>query len=183
MKTIYLDVLLCLNLYINYFVLRATAKLLHAKLRTGRCLLAAGVGSLFSLTILLPPMPPVYSILFKLLATCIILMLAVGVRQKRLLLGGIFCFFWHQFWICRTAACHWFLLRWKICDLWKRILLFGFFPLAAYFIHPACIWCHAIGTALAQSFVSCDRSLSGLHSAGRKNGFAARITGYRQSAH
>ena len=49
MKTIYLDVLLCLNLYINYFVLRATAKLLHAKLRTGRCLLAAGVGSLFSL--------------------------------------------------------------------------------------------------------------------------------------
>ena len=67
MKTIYLDVLLCLNLYINYFVLRATAKLLHAKLRTGRCLLAAGVGSLFSLTILLPPMPPVYSILFKLL--------------------------------------------------------------------------------------------------------------------
>ena len=93
MKTIYLDVLLCLNLYINYFVLRATAKLLHAKLRTGRCLLAAGVGSLFSLTILLPPMPPVYSILFKLLATCIILMLAVGVRQKRLLLGGILCFF------------------------------------------------------------------------------------------
>ena len=93
MKTIYLDVLLCLNLYINYCVLRATAKLLHAKLRTGRCLLAAGVGSLFSLTILLPPMPPVYSILFKLLATCIILMLAVGVRQKRLLLGGILCFF------------------------------------------------------------------------------------------
>lgn len=54
MKSIYLDVLIVLNIYVNYFLLRATAKFTHTPLKTIRCIISSAIGSLFSLTILLP---------------------------------------------------------------------------------------------------------------------------------
>ena len=49
MPTIYLDVLLLQSLYVNYFLLRAAAKLTHTPLHWIRCGLAAAGSSLFSL--------------------------------------------------------------------------------------------------------------------------------------
>ena len=53
MRYIYVDVLLILNLYVNYFLLRATGRLMHLPCRRKRCIAAAVAGSLCSLTILL----------------------------------------------------------------------------------------------------------------------------------
>ena len=48
MKSIYLDVLIVLNIYVNYFLLRATAKFTHTPLKTIRCIISSVIGSLFS---------------------------------------------------------------------------------------------------------------------------------------
>ena len=40
MKSIYLDVLIVLNIYVNYFLLRATAKFTHTPLKTIRCIIS-----------------------------------------------------------------------------------------------------------------------------------------------
>lgn len=92
MQTIYLDVLLIQSLYVNYFLLRATAKLTHSCLRLGRCLAAAGGSCLFSLLIFLPPLPFWVQIALKLAASAVTVSLAFGVRQ-RLWLWQWFCFF------------------------------------------------------------------------------------------
>lgn len=52
---IYVDVLLILNLYVNYFLLLATGRLMHLPCGRKRCIAAAAVGSLCALTIFLPP--------------------------------------------------------------------------------------------------------------------------------
>ncbi len=81
MQTIYLDVLLVQSLYVNYFLLRATARITHAKLRLGRCLVAACGSSLFSLLILLPPLPAVFQLFVKLLAAAATITMAFGIRR------------------------------------------------------------------------------------------------------
>lgn len=55
--TVYIDVLIVLNLYINFFLIRSTSLITRRECSSKRCLLAAFIGSLGSLVILLPELP------------------------------------------------------------------------------------------------------------------------------
>ncbi len=81
MHTIYIDVLIILNLYVNWLLLRSTARLTHTRLTGLRCILSAFAGSLASLTILLPEMPAVLSILLKLLTAMLPVGAAFGIKK------------------------------------------------------------------------------------------------------
>jgi stage II sporulation protein GA (sporulation sigma-E factor processing peptidase) len=81
MKTIYIDVLIVLNIYVNYFLLRATAKFTHTLLKTWRCILAAVFGSLFSLLILAPDINFFLNLLIKLAAAALVVFAAFGFKD------------------------------------------------------------------------------------------------------
>lgn len=53
--TIYLDVLVLLNLFVTWFLLLSVQKLMGIEKKTGRMLIAACLGGIYSLVILLPP--------------------------------------------------------------------------------------------------------------------------------
>lgn len=91
--TVYLDVLLILNLYVNYFLLKATAKITHTKLSTRRNLLASIAGSAFSLIILFPPLNAACSLFFKLLAAAVIVFIAFGFHKIKYILKLLFFFY------------------------------------------------------------------------------------------
>lgn len=76
MRTIYVDVLLSLNLFINYFLLLAVSKFLSWEGKRGRLLLASLAGAFYSLTILLPELPDLLSLLLKLLVSGVIIRIA-----------------------------------------------------------------------------------------------------------
>ena len=59
MPVVYIDVLLGVNLFVNYFLLLAVGRFLHLAVRRLRLLAGAAVGAAFSLSILLPPLPAV----------------------------------------------------------------------------------------------------------------------------
>lgn len=90
MTYIYVDVLLLVNLYVNYFLLRATGKMMHRSLKTARCILAAAVGSLYALTIFLPSLHWSLCLLGKGLAAVSIVWLCMGRRMRAKDVG---CFF------------------------------------------------------------------------------------------
>lgn len=54
---VYIDVLIILNLYINYFLIRSSALITRRDISAKRCLLAALLGALGALVILLPELP------------------------------------------------------------------------------------------------------------------------------
>ena len=54
MTTIYIDILVCLNVIVNYFLLLASGKFLSRPYKRWRILLGAFLGGLYSLYILLP---------------------------------------------------------------------------------------------------------------------------------
>ena len=89
---IYADVLLAVNMYINYFLVRVTALILRRKLSPLRCVLASAVGAAGSLVIFLPELHPVLSVLIKTVLGFFVTLVMFG-RQKRTdLLLSLLCF-------------------------------------------------------------------------------------------
>lgn len=79
--TVYIDVLIVLNLYINFFLVRSTALIIRRDCSAKRCLLAAAFGALGSLVILLPEMPFFVVALEKTILGGIMVFVAFG-KQK-----------------------------------------------------------------------------------------------------
>lgn len=75
---IYIDVLLALNLFIDFLLLAATARLLHCPCRRLRLICGAVAGSLSSLLILLPPLSTLLSLVCKL--GCAVIMIRITFR-------------------------------------------------------------------------------------------------------
>ena len=97
MQTVYVDVLIVLNIYVNFFLLRITAGMTRSPLRTGRCVAASVYGSLFSLTILLPELGTFIPLLIKLAAAVSIIAFAFGAHGKKRLLLNTAAFFTANF--------------------------------------------------------------------------------------
>ena len=110
METVYIDVLLIMNIYVNFFLLRTTSALTHSPLSTGRCLAASVYGSLFSLLILAPKMEVFLSSAIRLSAAVSIVAAAFGVRSSRRLLLNTLAFFGSNFILAGTvyAVYSWF---------------------------------------------------------------------------
>lgn len=79
--TVYIDVLVILNLYINYFLIRSTALITRRYLSAKRCLVAASVGAAGALVILLPELPFIVIALEKTALGALVTLAAFG-RQK-----------------------------------------------------------------------------------------------------
>ncbi len=83
---IYLDVLIVVNVYITYFVLRASARLLRVRLRAGRLIPASVFGGISSVTAALP-LPFFGALLLKAGLTLLLTLIAFGFSEgKRFLL-------------------------------------------------------------------------------------------------
>lgn len=70
--TVYVDVLLALNLFVNYFLLLACSKILRREVKRTRVLLGASVGAVYSLIIFAPDLNLFVSVALKLLVSVLI---------------------------------------------------------------------------------------------------------------
>lgn len=97
MHTIYADVLIVLNIYVNFILILTVAKITHSKLKKIRAIIASVYGSLYSLMILLPEIPNVLNIAIKFFAASTIIVIAFGMYNKMRTVINIICFFMANF--------------------------------------------------------------------------------------
>ena len=95
--TIYVDVLIVLNIYVNYFLLLITAKLSGSYLKPVRCVAASVYGSLYSLLILVPTLPAAVNTVIKLAAAVTVVMIAFGIGDLRRFLKNSAAFYGANF--------------------------------------------------------------------------------------
>lgn len=76
MPVIYIDVLLALNLFIDFLLLSAVARVLRLPYRRLRLVAGAAAGSAFSAVLFLPPLPAPVSVLIRVACACIIIKIA-----------------------------------------------------------------------------------------------------------
>lgn len=113
MTVIYVDILLLINVYVNYFLIKATNAFLHRKVAPIRCILGAFVGSLFALAIFLPNAPFVITVLIKLLAALLIVLLVYGKQSIRTYCKIAMVFFGINFVFAGVMLGLW----WFVCPL------------------------------------------------------------------
>lgn len=103
MQTIYIDVLIILNIYVNYFLIRMTARLTHSPVSFKRCVISAVYGSLYSLLILAPQLNTYLNIIIKLFAVVTIIIIAFGFHGKKRTIINIISFLTANFILAGTV--------------------------------------------------------------------------------
>ena len=86
-QTVYIDVLIGVNLFINYFLLLAVARFLHLPVRRGRMIAGAALGAFYALSIFLPELPSILALLIKLLMSATIIWAAFPLQGWKLFCG------------------------------------------------------------------------------------------------
>ena len=89
---IYADVLIIVNLIINYLLLRASAAMTGCNFKTRRFLLSSAIGGLFSLIIFIDNITVAANILIKLLFFAVIVITAFGIKSVKAFLKNCAAF-------------------------------------------------------------------------------------------
>ncbi len=109
MHTIYIDILLCVNLVINYLLLSATGFYTHSKVSVKRLLLGSFVGAACSMTILLPVMPFAANMLIKIAVGGLTVFAAFGRKKSGEFIRLYAVFLIATFFFCGIVIAMWFL--------------------------------------------------------------------------
>lgn len=104
---IYVDILLCVNLYINYLLLQLTQKVLRRPFQKGRVVLASAAGAACSLLMLLPPLPGLLLFFLRLLLALAIVFLASGEKNFFYLIRQTLLFFGANVVLCGLVLLLW----------------------------------------------------------------------------
>ena len=90
--TIYIDVLICINIIIDYFLINITGSILKTKCLLLRQVLGAVTGAMCSLSILIPQNLSVISYIIRFLSAPIIIYIVYGKANKKLFFQRVSCF-------------------------------------------------------------------------------------------
>ena len=93
MTVIYIDVLIALNIYVTYILLLTTENFLKTEGNTLKRGISSLMGGILSLTILLPELDFILSLLLKLISALIIVFTNFGYISKKLILQRVIVFF------------------------------------------------------------------------------------------
>lgn len=129
MRTIYVDVLLGLNLFINYFLLLAVSKFLLWEGKRRRLLLASLAGSLYSLTILLPELPDALSLLLKLFVSGLIIRIAWPFRGWAPFFKAVAVFYLMNFAFAGFMLAIWYFIAPESLTVRNSVVYFSVSPM------------------------------------------------------
>ena len=116
--TIYVDILICINLIINYYILSFSFKYVKCKASNLVLLRGAVAGALLSLVILLPPMPVAVDLLLKLITSAVTVFassfkkpLKIFLRLWAVFLGISFAICGFTYFLCSTFLSNYLLIQ------------------------------------------------------------------------
>lgn len=137
-QTVYLDVLIGVNLFINYFLLLAVARFLHIPSKRGRMVAGAALGAFYALSIFLPGLHPVLSLLIKLLMSGSIVWLAFPIQSWKTFLRALAGFYLTSFAFAGFMLCLWYFVAPQGLLIKNSVVYFDVSPLFLLCATVAC---------------------------------------------
>lgn len=140
-QIIYIDILIGVNLIINYFLLLTTSKFLCLKIKRFRLILGELLSSVYSLYILLPDAPFLTSLIIKLFMAFTIVITVFGFKNIKIFCKTLVCFYFVSFSFSGIMFALWYVFKPKGMAINNGIVYFNISPLMlisstviAYFI-------------------------------------------------
>jgi stage II sporulation protein GA (sporulation sigma-E factor processing peptidase) len=137
-QTIYLDVLIGVNLIINYFLLLAVSKFLSLPAKRIRLIAAALLGAMYSLTILLPEIPIFLSFFVKFVMATTIVLAAFPFGGFSQLLRRTAAFFIMSFSFAGFMLALWYFIAPQGMVIKNSVIYFDISPLLLIAITAVC---------------------------------------------
>lgn len=94
---IYADILIVINIIVNYFLLRSSAAIIKCEHKTSRFLLASFAGGIFSLIIYLENIPVIVNITIKFICLSLLVLIAFKIKSFKAYLKCFGAFFLSNF--------------------------------------------------------------------------------------
>lgn len=137
-QTIYIDVLLAVNLFVNYFLLLSVSCFLRMDGSRKRIALGAAVGAVSSLIILLPSLPGILSAVVKLLLSAAIVTAAFPLHSVWSFLRVWACFFLMSFAFAGIMMALWYFLAPQGLILKNSVVYFNISPMLLLVLTVIC---------------------------------------------
>ncbi len=126
---IYVDILLCVNLIINYFILLATSRIMHLQTKRLRIFFGALLGATYSFYIFIPQANVIISYLVKFIMSCTIIPIAFKVNSCKLFFKLTACFYLMSFAFCGVIFLIWLFISPHHMMVQNSIVYFNISPI------------------------------------------------------
>lgn len=126
---IYVDLLIALNLFVNYFLLLGSAVFTHRDIKRVRFALTALFGSLFSLFIFLPSCYSVLVTVLKIPLGAFLVLMGFGYKERRMYIKTLFMFYAVNFIFAGVIFLVWTIFQPKGMVIKNGIVYMVFSPL------------------------------------------------------
>lgn len=137
-QTVYIDVLVGVNLFINYFLLLAVSKFLSLPVKRPRLLAASTLGAAYSLTILLPEINLFLSFFMKLVMAATIVLAAYPFNGLKQLLRELASFYIMSFAFAGFMLALWYFIAPQGLIIKNSIVYFNISPLLLIVLTVMC---------------------------------------------
>lgn len=146
-QTVYVDVLILVNFFINYFLLLACSKFLTLPVKRFRLAAASALGAAFSLSVLLPEYPAVLSLFVKLLMSVAIVLCAFGFGGIKRVIRNTFAFYVINFAFAGAMVAIWYFFAPQGLIIRNSVVYFNISPV---FLIVLTVGCYALITLIGR---------------------------------
>lgn len=138
MRTVYIDVLITVNLFIDFFLILCVKLLLHLRAGMVRMILGAAAGGLLSLTALLPPLPFLLNLAADAALSAPVVLIAFGRCAWRTFCRRVGVYFLCSFVFCGVMIALYTALRPRGMAIYNNVVYFSISPLLLIMLTLAC---------------------------------------------
>ena len=140
LHTVYVDVLIVVNLFIDFMLLVCTKRILHLGGKLIRLILSAILGGLFSLAALLPTLPWVLNLLMDFVFAAVMVLIAFGKTDVKSYCKRTAVFFAVSFSFCGVMVFVYTLFKPKGMEVYNDVVYFNISPILLIILTLVCYY-------------------------------------------
>lgn len=139
-RTVYIDVLITVNIFIDFFLLLCSKKFLHIKAPLFRMILGSIFGGITSLVALLPQIPPGINILADILFAAVIIFITFGRTNIKNFFKRVAIYFAISFSFCGIMIFVYTTFRPKGMEIYNDVVYFNISPVILIILTLVCYY-------------------------------------------
>lgn len=140
MGTVYIDVLITVNIFIDFFLILCTKTLLHISQKLSRLVLGAVLGGVFSLAALLPRIPFGLNILFDAALAAPVILVSFGFYSARVFIKRVSVYFFCSFFFCGIMIFVYTSFKPKGMEIYNDVIYFNISPFLLIILTLVCYY-------------------------------------------
>ena len=156
MKTVYVDVLVTVNIFTDFFLLLCVKKFLNIRAKLIRIILGSFIGGILSLTALLPKIPAGLNIIIDILFAAVIVFFAFGKTEIKNYIKRVAVYFGISFFFCGIMIFVYTSFKPKGMEIYNDVIYFNISPflliiLTLVFYYAMKLWGRFSGSEIGKS--------------------------------